>query len=407
MSLASTSRVQVRIIKETTFGETPAVGNPENLKITGESLNFTLSKEVSAEINADRSSSSMIAVSGEASGSLNGEMQFGEYDTLLEAVLQSTWAAYGTNGVGTSFEATITATTITAGVAPTGSSAFTTLKAGQWFVLGGTGSANDNKLFRVSKTTAPTSTVITLDPGTPGTVGGPYAATVLKTARLSNGVIQPSFSIEREVNDVGEFFLFRGMTVSSMSLNIASGSLSTVEFAFMGRDSLKDNVTMLPGTPVSSKAYKIMSGVSGTSCALWAAGAPLTGTYVNSIAMSYDNALRMQNAICSLGAVGIGSGTINATFDIEVYFASGATFYDEFLNNSNLEVAFTCFDVDGNGYVFTLPAANVATYSVNAGGKDADLMAQISLTALQDASNTDATLRKVMFIDRMGEALGA
>lgn len=36
-------------------------------------------------------------------------------------------------------------------------------------------------------------------------------------------------------------------------------------------------------------------------------------------------------------------------------------FYDEFLKNQNKEVAFTCFDVDGNGYVFTLPVANVST----------------------------------------------
>ena len=405
MALASTSRVQVRYIKESQFGVIPVAGNPKELRVTGESLNYSLSKEISAEINASRASSSMVAVSAEASGSLNAELSYAEYDPLMEAVLQDAWAAYGTNGVGTSFSGTFTATTITASVAPTTTSAFTNLKPGQWFTVTGTGSPNDNKLFRVHKTTPVTTTVITLDPGTPATVGGPYAATVVKTSRLTNGTTQPSFTIERASNDTNEFFAYTGMTPSTMSLSMASGSLTTTEFGFMGKAASAAGATQLPGSPVASQSYDIMSGVSGTSCAVWYDGAPLTGTFINSISLSYDNALRMQNALCTLGAVGIGSGTIAATIDMEVYFASGREFYDEFLANTNKEVAFTAFDTSGNGYVFTFPKANISSYTVNAGGKDADLMASISVTALLDNANANAALRKVMFIDRLGAAV--
>ena len=405
MSLASSSLVQVRYIKESSFGVTPVAGNPKNLRITGESLQYSLSKTSSDEINAYRAVTSMIATSAEASGSLNAEMQFGEYDDLMAGVLQSTWGAFGTNGLGVAFSATLTGTTITAGAPTVGTSLFTLLKAGQWFTLDGTGTANDGKLFRVSKVTPPTSTVITLDPGTPATPGGPYAATVLKVSRLSNGTTQPSYTIERASTDTGEFFAFRGMTPSSLKLSISSGSLSTMEFAFMGRDAVAANATTLPGVPVASQAFPIMSGVSGTACALWAKGAPLAGTFVNSISLSYDNTLRAQSAICSLGSIGIGSGTINVTADLEVYFASGRAFYDEFLSNANMEIAFTAFDTQGNGYIFTLPQANISSYSLNAGGKDQDLMASISVTGLLDLGNADAALRKVMFIDRVGAAL--
>ena len=405
MPLASSSLVQVRYIKESVFGTTPVAGNPKNLRITGESLQFSLSKSSSDEINAYRAVTSMIATSAEASGSLNAEMQFGEYDDLMAGVLQSTWDAFGTNGIGVAFSATLTGTTITASAATTGTSLFTLLKAGQWFTLGGTGTANDGKLFRVSKVTPPTSTVITLDTGTPATPGGPYAATVLKVSRLSNGTTQPSYTIERASTDTSEFFAFRGMTPSALKLSISSGSLSTMEFAFMGRDAVAANATTLPGVPVASQAFPIMSGVSGTACALWAKGAPLAGTFVNSISLSYDNTLRAQSAICSLGSIGIGSGTINVTADLEVYFASGRAFYDEFLSNANMEIAFTAFDTQGNGYIFTLPQANISSYSLNAGGKDQDLMASISVTGLLDLGNADAALRKVMFIDRIGAAL--
>ena len=407
MALASTSRVQLTYVPEVTFGVTPTTGNHKELSMTGESLNYTLTKEGSNEINAYRALSSMNVTSAEASGGVNGEVKFGEYDTLIQGVLQDTWTAFGTQGVGVAFSATITATTITASVDTTGTSLFTLLKAGQWFSLTGTSSANDNKLFRVSKVTAPTATVITLDVGTPGVAGGPFAATVLRAARLSNGTTQPSFTLERASNDTGEFFAYRGMTPSSMSMSIDSGALSTLDFNFMGKDAVAASVTTMPGTKTPSLAYPVMSGVSGTACALWAKGAPLAGTFVNSIKMSYDNALRGQSAICSLGNVSIGSGTINATLDIEVYFATGKAFYAEFLSNANMEIAFTAFDTNGNGYVFTMPLANVSTYTVNAGGKDSDLMASISLTALLDLSQVDANLRKVMFIDRIGAALVA
>ena len=406
MSLASTSRVQLSYIEEDDFGVTPTTGTVRKLRITGESLNFTVNKEASAEINDSRSSSSMIPTSAEASGGVQGEMQFAEYDRFIEATLQGEFAGIGGTGQSAAFEATITSSTITAGSAPTGTSAFTTLQRGQWFTLSGTATANDGKLLRVSKTTAPTSTVITLDPGTPAIAGGPYATTKILTSRLSNGVIQPSFTLQREIGDVGEFFTFRGMTASSMSLSVASGSLSTVEFSFMGRDSQQDNASLLPATVTDSQTYQIMSGVSGTSCALWAKGAPLAGTFINSIAFSYDNSLRQQTALCALGAIGIGSGQINCTADIEVYFASGATFYQELLDNTNIEIAFTSYDAEGNGYIFTLPAANVSSYTVNAsGGSDSDLMASISLTALRDAANAIPELRKVVFIDRVGAPL--
>ena len=381
MALSSTSRVQISIVKEAAFGETPVSGVVKNLRNTGETLNYTVSKTVSAEINAYRATSSMIPTSAEAAGAINYELSFGEYDELIEATLQGTWEPIGTAGVSDSFSATLTADTITASAAEPD---FLLLDIGQWFNIVGTGTANDGKLFRVSKTVAPTSTVITLDAGTPATVGGPFAATVLHAARLSNGVIQPSFTLQRTVDDVGEYFSFRGMTVGSMSLNVASGSITTGDFNFMGRDSLQDNVTLMPSVAIESQGNQVMSGVSGTTCALWVGGAPLVGTFINSIAMSYDNALRMQTALCTLGAVGVGVGTIAATLDLEVYFASGATFYEELLSNANIEVAFTTFDAEGNGYIFTFPMCNVSSYTVNAGSQDADLLAQISVTPLLD-----------------------
>lgn len=406
MALASTSRLQLRYVEETVFGETPTVGETRELRFTGESLNYTLTKESSDEINKYRGVSSMIATSAEAAGSINGEFQYGEYDRFLAALLQDEWVEFGTGGVGAPFEATFTATTIAAAAATAGTSNFENIVPGGWFTLQAPGNPNNNKLFRASKSVPATDMLITLDPGTPATPGAGIAGVSLTVSRLSNGVTQPSFSIERESGDTDEFFLYRGQTLSSMNLNIATAAKTTVEFAFMGRDAARAQDTALPQPVIPSMPFQIMSGVSGTSCALWVDGAPLTGTFVNSIALSYDNALRMQNAICSLGAVGIGSGTIAVTLDLEVYFASGAKFYDEFLLNKNVEISFTAFDTEGNGYIFTLPQANVSTYTANGTAKDQDLLAQISMTGLMNLSTTNPDLLgKVLIIDRVGVVL--
>ncbi len=408
MALSSTSRIQMRYAKESVFGEIDNTATTHDLRITGESLNFELTKESSNEINANRGATSMVATQAQATGSINGEMQYAEYDEFIAGTLQNAWVPFGMAGVSTPVDLNVTATTITNTASATPGEEFTLLKAGQWFQLVGLPdtSPNKGKLFRVSKTTAPTSTVITLDPGTPGAVETITGGT-LSVSRLVNGVTQPSYTLEREVGDVGEYFAYRGMTPSSMTLAIATASLSTVEFAFMGRDALADDAgSMLPTPSQPSKSFDIMSGVEGVPCALWVGGAPLAGTFVNSINLTYDNTLRMQNAICSLGAVGIGSGTIQVTVDLEVFFAHGRAFYDDFLKNKNTEVAFTAFDVEGNGYVFTLPNANISSYTLNAGGKDQDLMASISLTGLLDIKNPDATQRGiVMIIDRIGAAV--
>lgn len=406
--LASSSRVQLRYIKETVWGETPIAGNPRNLRITGESLNYSVSKEVSEEINADRASTSQIPVSAEASGTTNHELSYAEYDEFMSGTLQNPWTVYGTNGVGTTFGVDIAAGTITADAAPVGTSALTNLAVGQWFTLANLAPSSPNyrKAFRVHPTTAPTTTVITLDPATPGVVEAGVAGVAVANARLTNGVTQPSYTIEREMGDVTEFFAFRGMTPSSMTLSVSSGSRTTIDFDFMGRDAVRGtNATTLPGAPVASYAYDIMSGVSGTTCALLVNGAPLAGTFINSISLTYDNALRMQNALCSLGAVGIGAGTISATADVEIYFNNGAAFYDEFLENENVSLTFTTFDTNGNGYIWTLPKVNIGTYDVAASGRDQDLLASISTTALLDNANPNPALRKVIFIDRVGAAV--
>lgn len=403
MALGSSSSTGVRLIKEVTFGTTPVAGNSKELRITGESLDYTITKESSKEINPSRGVSNMVPTDASTSGGLQLEMHYNGPDDLIESTMQSAWTVFGTAGEGTATATTgITTTSITASAATSGVNLFTILKKGQWFRIKSAG-ANNGKILRVSTITAPTSTVITLDVNTPA-VASTGESIQIQSSRLTHGLAQTSFSIERVSADIGVFSIFRGQTPGKMSVNIASGGLSTVSFDFMGKDADQDTATYLPGTPVAASDYDIHSGVSGATNAVWMDGAPVTGTYVKTVSVDFDNGLRARGAIGVLGAIDIGSSTINCTSNCQVYFANKDLFV-KFKANTNSSLIFMSTDSAGNGYAVTLPRVNISSYKTNASGKDADMMVDLSLTALLDAANADATLRKLIFIDRFGSSV--
>src|ERR1035437_9979160 len=99
MTLAVSNLAQMRYIVESAFGTIPG-GTCTNLRMTGESLAFAIKKDTSKEIRADRMKSDLIAVSASASGGINFELSYKEYDPFLQAALCGTFAAYGTLGQG-------------------------------------------------------------------------------------------------------------------------------------------------------------------------------------------------------------------------------------------------------------------------------------------------------------------
>lgn len=402
MSQASSSAVIVRAIQETVFGQVPVVGNPVELPITGESLKYNITKETSKVINTNRTVNSQTPVTANANGGLNAEVLYKAYDDMLASVMQSAWSVFGTNGVGAVVSVDVTATTITAAVAPVGANAFTNLKPGQWFSIE-SDNANDGKILRVHPTTAPTSTIITLDPNTVGAVTTGENIQI-RSSRLTHGTTQTSWSLERENSDIGVFTLYTGMTPSKVSISMSAGSLSGMNFEFMGKGAAIDDLTMLPGTPTPPPAYEIHSGVAGATTAVWIDGAPAAGTYVKSVSLDFDNALRSQEAIGTLGAIGIGSGTIACTMTMQIYFKD-KTVFERFINNQNGSYIFSSTDADGNGYIFTVPKANIADYTSNSSAKDQDQMLDLQVTALSDDGNPIAALRKLLFIDRIGAAV--
>lgn len=402
-TLADTSRVQLRRIVEATFGVTPVAGNSTNLRVTGESFNYDVKKETSKELRSDRQIGYAVPVSANASGGFNFHLNYAEYDDILASTLQNPWSVYGTNGVGTTFTGTFTATTITAGAAPTGANAFTTLQLGQWFRILAPTNANDGLLLRVSTAVAPTTTVITLDANTPAVVAASVTLCAVQTSRLTNGATQTSFSIEKEFPDVTQFIVYKGQTPGKLNLKFVSAALTDGSIEFMGKSGTRGVVTSMPGTAINSQTYNIHNSATGVG-KVWEGNAPLTSTFIKSADLTFDNVQRMREAIGNFGAISIGSGTIAMTGTLEMYFADGAL-YDKFIANTYTSLVLSSQDESGNGYVITLPRVNLMSSKIVAGAKDQDVMASFEISCLSDDANAVAGLRKTIFIDRVGVAV--
>lgn len=415
LTYANSSREQIVYAPELSFGTIPAT-SPFALRNTGESLTFNLTKETDKEMNPTAELTSSTTTYGQAEGDIKVHVQYAEYDRLLAGLLRSTWGAYGTNGVGTTFSASVTAGTagtvasvITAGAAPSGSSAFTNLQPGQWIQINMSGDPNDDKVVRVSTSVAPTTTTITLDVNTPLAASTAIAGSYVAASRLSNGVALQPFTIEKQMLDINQFQTYRGMNVSKFSTSFASKSLTEGTFSFLGKDMLTSGTgqtlttTRLNASVTASNAYDIQNGVRGLGN-LWEGGAPITSTSIKSLSLDIDSGLRAQDAAGTLGLVGVGIGTFKVTGKLSVYFADGSL-YAKFLNDTYTSLVVSTQDGSNNGYVITLPKVMLTSGKVVAGSKDTDIMAEFDFTAYSDKTNANVALRKTMFIDRFGTAV--
>lgn len=403
MSLSSTNRLGVRFKKEVTFGLAVVAAACYSLRVTGEELNYGISTDISKEIRSDRMVTDLIVLGATADGSLPFELSYAEYDPLIESTLQGAWAVFGVNGVGAAIptSATFAAGTLTAGAATSGASIFTALALGQWVKFAGSSISGQNIWAQVSKTVAPTATVLTFE-GTPftGLTGNGGAAVTLSSSRLTNGVTQTSFTLEEYFADVAQTLTYTGMTPNKMSLSLQSGSILTGSFEFMGKTMTSQAGSLLHATVTPSTTNKVLNGVNNVVNIL-ENGAALTSTFIKSLTMDVMNNLRGQDAIGTLGNAGIGSGSFNVTGSIDMYFAD-AVIYQKFLNNTNSSLSFRVNDASGNGYVITFPNIIYSDAKITAGGINTDVMVNMTYTALRDTVGG-----QMMYVDRAGTAVVA
>lgn len=382
---------QLRYMTEVTPGLTPVAGNGVNLRMTGPTMKAAIATTKSDEIAPDRLAPGSFRTDQNLDGGFNFELSGKEYDPFLEGLIGQAFNHYGTNGLGAVFSATTTATSVTAAVAPTGSSAFTVIGTSEWIKIIPPVAASQavkdyfaDAWFKTHASTPSSTTVITLDASTPIVAPGIVAAQAgyaISRSTIQNGNTFKTFSLEYAMTDINEFMLFKGMRPGSIDLDISVGSLIKGSFGFVGMSHVSATTTGLPGTPVASQTLDPLSAVTDVGTIYEGTSSLLTnGSFIKSIKLSVNNNLRGQKAVQAFGNAGVGYGELGLSGQMEVYFPD-ATYYRKWLSGTNTALSIGTGDASGNGYMFDFDKVTFRDVALNPGGRNDDVMLTLPFDA--------------------------
>lgn len=376
MALAQGNLVATRILAEVTAGVTPAAAMT-TINTTSAKLTPNITTATSTTIRSDRMTSDLVQTAATSAFDVGFELRYSEYLPLLESAVGGT----------TSTLFTLTATDISFAAADNSinsvAAAFSTanILPGHWLKVEGAAQGT-----RIGKVVSVTTAKIIFSHVTLTNEAAGATVTVAGKS-LRNGTTKKTFSVENQYTDLTNVFESSvGQIVNTCVINAASGSIVTGTFGFMGRAITYGAATIGTGAPSAVSTEGIMSAVANVST-LYLDGVALTGTYVKSANLSLTNNVRALDAIGNLYPVDNNMGSIGATLATQLYFAD-ATYLNKFVNATVITVAYMFTDAAGNVLVVDLPRCKISTGSNSGSALNADVLQDITLTAL---ANTDGT----------------
>jgi hypothetical protein len=388
--MSDANRVGLSAIKETTWGTTPTTPTFETIRITSESLNANIENIKSQELRSDGQVADLIQVGAESGGGINFELSYGGdsniNDEIMAGALFGAWTGVGdgsdtiTAGAsGSNLEFNFNSSTH---VITLGSSVDHNIVEGIWIEVTGANAANNGYHF----VTDVTGQAITVNDSIGQTEEVESTATITGEYLL-NGTTQSSFSIERSHADLDtpSYFLWTGMVPGSMNLNFTNKQIVTGSFEFMGKlpspsTSSAANATTAAGTnDVMSASSSVGQIMEGSTLATY------SSSYIQSLSLTVNKALRAKEGIGTLGPIGIGSGTFDVTGSMSLYFAD-ISMYTKFVNATATGVSWKTEDNDGNCYIFTMPNIKFSADNINAAGIDQEVLEDMNFQAIRHAT---------------------
>lgn len=375
MTLAASNRVGLRFIPEATFGTTPATPAFDELRYTGESLNYNISNVTSDEIRSDRMTSDLVQVQSDASGDVNVEMSYDAYDDFLAATMASSWG-------------TLLAVAESDIDAATADDSFNTaagdfvadgLEVGQWFEIGGFTNTDIDGFYRAVTVT---SAKVIVTPAIPAIEAAGNPITMAGTM-IRNGTDMLSFSVQKQLMDItpNSYFLYTGVRVGQLQLSFETGSILTGVFSLMGLSAAVSTTGVAGQTEVAAPTNDVMNAVDNVLQIEF--DGVVSTAYFNTLSLSINNNLRPQDAIGSLPHIGIALSRLEVTGEAELYFQNNDE-YTKYLNATSFSLSFRVEDSDGQAYIFTLPKVKYETGEVVAGGLDQDVFQRSTIRAIMD-----------------------
>lgn len=375
-----TSKV-VAYKKESQWGT--LAGNTGGSLLRRVTASFNLVKEAyeSGEIRTDRQIADYRHGVRSAEGSLNGELSPASYADFMGSIVGRDFA---TSAVSAADSVTIAASgdlyTVTRAVGDFLTDGF---NVGQVVRLSGAGldTANAAKNLLIA---AATDTVLTVKVvnGSTLTAEGPIADVVVsavgKTTFVpANGHTDQSYTVEEFYGDIAQSEVYTGMKLNSMNVQLPATGLTTVDFAFAGKDLTQSGTSQYFTSPAAQNANGIFAAVNGV---MLVDGAPVA--LVTSADFSVERATENATAVGSNSVSEIFTGRIRVTGNMSVYFQDAAfrTYFDAETPVSIVLTLTTDSAANSDFVTFTMPKVKLGTFTKDDG--ELGIIASASFQAL-------------------------
>lgn len=377
--MSSANLVKLSFIEETTYGETPAVGNFQSARFTSESISGTPETTESQQIRTDRLSSGQVAVGTTVGGSLNFELA---KETALEEFMESAMFNVFTTTAAVSADLTIDATASTITRTDTD---FAGLAVGDFVNLTGFTNAVNNVIVFVAEVVSNTviryvgrSTMVD-----EAATGGTYQ----KLDTMGIGTTKKSFSIEKQFTDLTDkAIIYKGCIANTMNISAAYGEIVTGSFELNANyqlpvDNSADFITdgRTVGAQATSQSLNgsidlpyIAANVNGTLD-----GVPFC---IQSLEISLNNNNQPLTCIGYEAPINFDPGTAQVEVNLSSYLSDeNWQLLTSKKTQESFALSFILENEDG-AYCFYLPAVQVSFDDPSSGG--ANQLISIDMTGM-------------------------
>jgi len=373
--MSDSSRVQLAGIEEVTWGTTPASAL-QAIRYTSENLGARKETQRSEEVRSDRQTTDIVEVGKSADGGFDFEASAGAHDIYLEGMMNEDFST----------DSAFSAATVDAAVGDNSfndsGSGFPTVVAGQWIrVAGFSTNPTNNGWFEVvsfaaGKIVVTGGTLIT------EAVGDTITIT---DSTLANGTTKKSFTLEKFFSDITQYYAVPGSRVDTLSLSVQSRQKVTGSFAFMGKGGSIAATTAGSGAYGAATTAPVLNASANVARILEGGAVLGAGVYVQQLDIEFANNLRGVDGVGSVDSVEIGVGRFNVTGSMSVLFENEVMF-NKYLNHTASAINVAIEDVNGAGYMISLPNVYYTNGDVTGVGNDDEITADLEFEAIMHAT---------------------
>jgi hypothetical protein len=380
MAISKGVSKQVGFKKETTWGVLASPSSAKLLRRVTASINLMKEAYESGEIRTDRQVADFRHGVRSAEGSLNGELSAAAYSDFMGSIVGKDFVAV-TLGAAAQITVTVSGTTFTL-VRATGSFLTDGVKVGMVIrATGLTATADNSRNLLVASLSATEAVVVPLNnvaltaqaAGSSVTVTSPGKQTFVPATAHTDD----SYTVEEFYADIAQSEVYTGMKLNSMAIQLPATGLTTVDFAFAGKDLTQTGTSQYFTSPTAQSSNGIFAAVNGVMLVDGAAVALVT-----SADFSVERATENATAVGSNSVSEIFTGRIRVTGNLSVYFQD-EEFRGYFDSETPVSIVLTLTadsTATSNFITFTLPKVKLGSFTKD--DNELGLIASSSFQAL-------------------------